>query len=431
MPRCDLGFTITPLNDDYDSYRLTGRPPGWKQPFVVQDLLQTNPLDSKQYRIMGRADDLIVLATGEKVLPANLELTVAEHPDIKDVLAFGECQLCLGLLVELAADSFPADLNEAENTKMLLSSIEPYLDRGNSLTDNHGKVTKEMIIFTRESTKPLLRTDKGSLARKANLVAFETEIRACYQQADILNGTPLPLPDVEGGHALLNSIRTTVRDITGYATFGDDDDFFEAGMDSLQASRLRRSTLARLRATPNLPQPVIDLPSDFCFENSSVRKLHHAVTELMRRTNADCLVGQSIGMKRIAAMEAMVEKYRHILLDMSCLAFRARVSKKKQTPNPSPGFVVLLTGSTGSLGCFLLARLAKDSAVSRIICLNRPQPGDVDIYQRHMDRMVKRGISLPAEAWKKVVLYDADMSQEYLGLDDDAFGEVCIPMSSD
>jgi acyl-CoA synthetase (AMP-forming)/AMP-acid ligase II len=424
MPRSDTGLAITPLNDGSNSYGLTGCPPGWKEPFVVQDLLETNPHDYKQYRIKGRADDLLVLATGEKVRPTNLERALAEHPDVKDVLAFGEGQVRLGLLVEIAADKFQVDHGEPENVDAILSSIEPYLERGNSFTDKHGKVTKDMIIITRESTKPLLRTDKGSLARKANLAAFDAEIRACYEHTDIFNGTPLPLADVDDGYALLNSIRSILRDIIGHASFGDDVDFFEAGMDSLQASRLRRSILTRLRATPNLPTPVEDLQSDFCFENSSVRKLHLALIQLMAGTQVDRPAGQSKELKRIAAMEEMVEKYRQILVNMSYLAFHARISRSKRQ-SKEHGSVVLLTGSTGSLGCFLLARLAKDSTVSKVICLNRPQSGSVDIHQRQMDLMAKRGISMSTEAWKKVVLHGAEMGREDFGLGDEEFDDVC------
>lgn len=424
MPRSDVGLTISPLNDGSNSYRLTGCPTGWKEPFIVQDLLEPNPHDRKQYRIMGRADDLLVLATGEKVRPTNLERTIAEHPDIKGVLAFGEGQLCLGLLVEIAAERFQSDIGEPEDKDAILSSIEPYLERGNSFTDKHGKVTKDMIVIAWESTKPFLRTDKGNLARKANLAAFDAEIRACYEHANVLSATPFPFPDIDNGHALLDSIRLILRDIMGHTSFGDDVDFFEAGMDSLQASRLRRSILTRLRATPNLPKPVEDLQSDFCFENSSVGKLHRAVTGLMDGTYVDYLAGQSKELKRIAAMEEMVEKYRRLLADMSCLAFHARISRRRRQLTVEHGSVILLTGSTGSLGCFLLARLAQDSNINKVICLNRPRSNSVNVHQRQMDLMAKRGISLSAEAWKKVVLHGVDMGREDFGLEDEEFDDL-------
>jgi hypothetical protein len=281
-----------------------------------------------------------------------------------------------------------------------------------------------MIIITQETTKPFLRTDKGTLARNANLEAFASEIRACYERVDILDGTPLPLPDVDHGHALLESIRSSVRDITGHSGFGDDVDFFEAGMDSLQASRLRRTILTRLRATPDLPKPVEDLQSDFCFENSSVEKLHRAVTQLMSGMYVDRPAGQSKEVTRMAAMEDMVEKYQRVLTNMSYIASQARISRGKRHLTSERDSVVLLTGSTGSLGCFLLARLAKESTVSKVICLNRPQSNSVDVQQRQKDLMAKRGVSISDETWKKVVLYGADLSREDFGLRDEEFDEV-------
>jgi hypothetical protein len=124
-------------------------------------------------------------------------------------------------------------------------------------------------------------------------------------------------------------------------------------------------------------------------------------------------------------MEEMVEKYRQMLADMSYLAFHARISRSRRQLTADHGSVVLLTGSTGSLGCFLLARLAKDSSVSKVICLNRPQSGSVDVHQRQMDLMAKRGISMSGDAWKKVVLHGAEMGREDFGLEDEAFDEVC------
>lgn len=425
MPRNDLGFKIVPLDDGSDSYRLVVRAPGWKESFVIQDRLVVHPHDHKQYRILGRADDLLVLATGEKVRPTNLEIAVSEHPDVKDVLAFGEGQLSLGLLVELVAGSVPDDLDLPENMEALLTSIEPYLQRGNSLTDKHGKVTKEMIIFTRENSKPLRRTDKGSLAKKANLAAFDAEIRACYERADVLKAVPLPLPGVDDGNALLEFIRSLVQNITCNDDFADEIDFFEAGMDSLQASRLRRSLLNSLRATSGLHPPVEDLDPDFCFENSSVHKLYHAVSRIMSGTYSHRVYGETKESRRITAMEDMVEKYREELWTYSRLAAYARISRRSRRPAPEKGSVVLLTGSTGSLGCFLLARLANDPTVSKVICLNRPQSGSVTLRERQMDLMMKRGASMSCEAWEKVVLHGADLTKPDFGLGEESFGQVC------
>ncbi|KAF8059573.1 hypothetical protein FPV67DRAFT_1633230 [Lyophyllum atratum] len=424
MPRSDTGLKIISLHDGSDTYRLVGHAPGWQEPFEVQDLLVTNPHDSKQYKITGRADDLLVLSTGEKVRPTNLERAVAEHPNVKDVLAFGAGQVSLGLIIELSAGSFEADLNEPENKDALLASIQPYLDHGNSFTDKHGKVSNEMIVFTQETKKPLLRTDKGSLARKSILAAFDAEIKACYERADIQNAVPFPSPCADDGYALLNSIRSLVYTITGSDDIPDSIDFFESGMDSLQASRLRRSVLNGLRVTPDLPNPVCDLAADFCFENSSIEKLHRAVAHIISGTQVKGVVGETREERRIRTMRDMVDKYREELCGFANIAADSRISRRKRRASLGHKNVVLLTGSTGSLGCFLLAKLANDPTVSKVLCLNRRHTGAATPLQRQMDLMDKRGASISSQAWKKVVLHGADLSRLDFGLREEEFAKL-------
>ncbi|KDQ51272.1 hypothetical protein JAAARDRAFT_140530 [Jaapia argillacea MUCL 33604] len=430
MPRSDIGLKFEPIDPSSPTsqYRLIGQAPGWTSPFFVQDLLERHPSDPNQFRILGRSDDLIVLATGEKVRPTSIEKAVAEHPDVKDVLAFGDSQFSLGLLVEVAAAKRPVDLDQQENLDAFLEELEPFLERGNSFMDKHGKISKEMLVFTREEVKPLLRTDKGSLARKANYAAFDEEIRACYAKADSSDATPFPSPTTDGGLALQQVIRSMVKTIMHVDDFGpnrefDDADFFEAGMDSLQANRLRRAILNSLRVTPNLTAPTVELPPDFCFEHSTVRKVTKALCEVMEGTYLDEVTGSKES-RRIRNMEAMAERYTQELQSYADIASRARQTHAPTTSVKS-GKVILLTGSTGSLGCMFVHKLATDPDVSKIICLNRPQQGGVAaMRKRQMSAMAKRGATLDPSSWEKVVLREAEISQPDFGLEEQEFAEL-------
>lgn len=424
MPRTDTGLRFVPLEEGGNVYRVIGHPPGWPEEYIVQDLLQAHPQSNKQFRILGRADDLIVLATGEKVRPTTLEQTVAEHPDVKDVLAFGEGQVALGLLVELKSTS-TWDINDADSVEALRVSIDPYLEKGNSFIDAHGKVAREMLIFTRQdSDRRFLRTDKGSLIRKANLALFEKDIKETYERADLLGASPLPLPSEDNGNGLLTAIRNHIKAVTHAATTSadnDDIDFFEIGMDSLQATRLRRAILNGLKVTKGLPAPVTDLDSDFIFENSSTLKLYNAVKGVMEGNyNAD---GETKETKRIRAMEDMVEKYRQQLASYADVAAEAREKRKAYSGEYDGRKVVLLTGSTGSLGCFLLARIASDETVKKVYCLNRATPG-ADVRQRQISLMKKRGAELEDKYWDKVEILESEPSKLDLGLGEAKYNEV-------
>ncbi|KAG6864883.1 putative NRPS-like protein biosynthetic cluster [Blastosporella zonata] len=426
-PRTDTGITMIPVDDGTKAFRLVAFPPGWSQPFEVQDLLIANPHDSEQYRIMGRSDDLLVLSTGEKVRPTNLEHAVAEHPSVKEVMAFGAGQVSLGLLIELSADSFnSADVHQPEARANIIASLQPYLELGNSFTDKHGKVSNEMVILTRENTKPFARTDKGSLSRKSILAEFDQEIKLCYDRAEVQNVVPFPSLYASDGYALLECIRTVVHNIAGNDDIPDSIDLFEAGMDSLQASRLRRHILNALRITPDLTVPVQDLDADFCFENSSIEKLHRAVVRIMAGTQVALgLSGEEAReAHRIQAMENMFEKYYEELRTFESLVAHVRVSRLKRRQAAGHKKVVVLTGSTGSLGCFLLARLAGDPDVSKVICLNRRHSGAATPKQRQMDLMAKRGACMSSYAWDKVVLHGAELSRSDFGLRENEFSEL-------
>ena len=60
------------------------------------------------------------------------------------------------------------------------------------------------------------------------------------------------------------------------------------------------------------------------------------------------------------------------------------------TGAPSQSFFVLLTGSTGSLGSYILSSLASNSAVETIFCLNRGQ----DAQRRQMRSLKREGSGL-------------------------------------
>jgi len=425
IPRTDIGLEFVETEGGPFMRQLIGHPPGWNRSFIVQDLLEVNPADTKQVKILGRTDDLIVLATGEKIRPASLERIVAEHPKVKAALAFGDRQFSMGLIVELW-DSKDLDLNDPVAVEVILGSIMPYLERGNSFVDNHGKVVKEMLILTRESAKPLIRTDKGSLARKANCEAFSAEIDQCYSRVVLLRAVPFPPPsDTE---ALLKTIREIVADATDQDIFrsqsGDLDtaDFFEMGVDSLQAKRIHTVILGSLKATPNLPRSIEKLDLDFVFQYPSVKKLCVAIKEITLGNVTEAHNQVSESEARVRAMEAMVEKYRSYLTG---LATTVRTTRKENPAVKHPGSVILLTGSTGSLGCMLLARLTADPSVSKVICINRIRKHRSDnIRERQALALERRGARITEKNWGKIVLHETDIHSHNFGLNDEAFGEV-------
>ncbi|KZV64745.1 acetyl-CoA synthetase-like protein [Peniophora sp. CONT] len=415
MPRTDTGLEFRPVEGSSQHFQLSGRPAGWDEELVVQDLLERHPRDASQYRILGRVDDLIVLGTGEKVRPTSIETAVKEHPDVRAAIAFGDGMDSLGVIVELAG----ADRGVARAD--VLTSLEPYLIRGNTYMDKHAKVSREMLVLTYAETKPLQRTDKGSLSRKVIFAAFECEIKDAYARVDAAAAAPLPSQD--GPCALRHALRGIVGEALHLDSLGDLNDaadFFEAGMDSLQATRLRQVLLNSLRVTPNLPHPVDDLPRELIYENSSVNALFAFVERTMdgRAATAE----HDAEKERLEAMRALVEKHTAELQSFDDDALNARTARGQSTPKEHDEKVVLITGASGSLGCLLLERLATDPSVNQVICLNR---GGLEARQRQMDAMKERGAILDDDVWRnKVTVFGCDTSKPYFGLQAELYAEL-------
>ncbi|KAI0033616.1 male sterility protein-domain-containing protein [Vararia minispora EC-137] len=119
---------------------------------------------------------------------------------------------------------------------------------------------------------------------------------------------------------------------------------------------------------------------------------------------------------KVAAMKEMVAKYSQDILSFG-KPHTPRTSETSQT-----GQIVVLTGSTGRLGCHLLAQLAEDPQVKHIYALNREASGDVDaLFTRHTMALGEWGLEPTLLRSSKITLLVCNYNQERLGLDEDTY----------
>jgi len=119
--------------------------------------------------------------------------------------------------------------------------------------------------------------------------------------------------------------------------------------------------------------------------------------------------GESFGVvpdeaKTIAEMNKLVEKYTtnfplHSAVDYS-----------------PPTEVVLLTGSTGGLGSYILEALVLNSSISRIYALNRRGNQKSTSHERQRRAFEDRGIDLVILESPKIVFLEGDANLDLLGL---------------
>jgi acyl-CoA synthetase (AMP-forming)/AMP-acid ligase II len=131
------------------------------------------------FRSIGRADDVLILANGEKIVPGPTEGTLLAHPAVQGVIMFGRERSQAGLLVEPAEHRAFDPLKDEMALVAFRNEIWPAVEEANRMAPAFARIFKEMILVTSPS-KPLPRAAKGTVNRRAALVHYENEIHALW-----------------------------------------------------------------------------------------------------------------------------------------------------------------------------------------------------------------------------------------------------------
>ena len=155
---------------------LITHPFSWETKFTFQDQLIRNPSNpTSDFSAIGRNDDLIVLANGEKVISRILETMLYESPLVKATIAFGDGQSELGVIIQPSLSLVMADYHKFK------SSCWPIVLQAGQRMDTHARISSKEAIIIAPSGITLPRPDKGSIIRKEVYKIFEAEIVAIYQ----------------------------------------------------------------------------------------------------------------------------------------------------------------------------------------------------------------------------------------------------------
>ncbi|KAI1754102.1 hypothetical protein F4782DRAFT_495129 [Xylaria castorea] len=351
-----------------------------------------DPVKGDLWLYRGRADDIIVFSTGEKINPNEMENTINGNPAVNSALVVGQGRFQSSLLIE-AVDP-PAG---AEDEKRLLEAIWPSVQAANRECPSHGRIHRNMITFT-SATKPMLRAGKGTVQRRLTLNLYASEIDALYEAVSATVQQPDTGDDDDdddyGGYGGYGSVEAAIKAIVTSSTDIDaqnispGSDLFELGLDSLQVTVMVKK-LNEYISFHGKPQSV-------------VAKSVYASPNVAALTDAISVIINGRVLSNVNHQEKMEELYR--LYGKNMPMSGREVSPKSLVPSR-----VLLTGSTGSLGSYILDSLQSDERVSRIYCLCRG-PGS---RQRQESLQASKGLR-PLS--KKVQCLDADLSRSYFGL---------------
>ena len=353
------------------------------QEYQTGELYAKHPTKPGYWRHSGRADHIIAFSNGEKLNPVSMEGVMTSHPAIKSALVGRQGEFQASLLIELHLPPTTPQEREA-----LLNMVWPTVQRANQECPAHGRILRNFIIFT-TAEKPMLRTDKQTVQRRLTMELYSKEFDELYAMSAIVPvnaAIPLPLKPHN-----LETLQDSLAHLVRTNTFLEEShctaeaDLFQLGLDSLQVISLTKS----INEFVAIHRP--DLCRITCktiYAHPTIQKLERALTDLkhdvVQEDDEDC--GKQ--------MESLLERFAS---GMAC------------NRKAGPLAIVLLTGSTGSLGSYLLDGLVNDPGVKKIYCLNRGGQSERCQKRSHSQKGLARD-------FKKVRFLQWDPSQQQFGL---------------
>jgi hypothetical protein len=185
---------------------------------------------------------------------------------------------------------------------------------------------------------------------------------------------------------------------------------------SLSATFLRNRIIGSLSSSPdlNIQASSSRIGQNFIFSSPSIRQLARSVIDaVLQQTGTGATDAKT-------DIENMIEKYSVGLGDSASDAVGSPINGFSQGDH-----VVVLTGSTGGLGSYLLASLLQREDVSVVYAFNRPSRGAASSSQERQESGFKdRGLDVALLQSKKLVYVETDTSRDDLGLDKELYQKV-------
>ncbi|KAI5926545.1 hypothetical protein F4810DRAFT_725180 [Camillea tinctor] len=368
--------------------------------FRTSDLF--SPVEGKQgsWIYKGRRDNWIAMSNGLKMDPTEMENEISAHPDVTGALVAGSHRFRLCVLIEMKAGS----------TASQLDAIWPIIEDANKKAPKFGRVPKELVLFAPDN-KPFLRAGKGTIQRRLTVQAFEEEINKRYEDVEEgLLTSGIALPSSTKTQDLIPFLRElfsgTLLDDTDNSSIGVDDNLLDFGLDSLSTFVLIAQLKAGLRAYGIDTHKVQQVDSRMIYGAPTIRQLAVSLSEMLSRAENS----NESGEKRINDLTVeLLKKY-----DAEIQKLPRSISMQTRSMNDVE--TCILTGSSGSLGSYILSSLLSRNDVKKVYCLNRNADA-----KSHAASFKARGLPELHANNSRVVFLQVKSSDPKLGLSDDVY----------
>ncbi|KAK7556641.1 male sterility protein [Phyllosticta citricarpa] len=363
-------------------------------PYRTNDLFFEDPSGSGNFVLLGRKDDVLVLDNGEKTHAGTMAALLEEegHGIVHKAAVFGSGRPCVAAIVQLAE-------GVSRDSKQPLLEI---FRRVHQKSAKHARIDKEMVLVL-DAAESLPVTPKGNVRRKEAWEIYGDRVDALYERYlgvdsaeddGPANGNLASLPDRE-------FVRATVAEVCDmeHSTVDNDTSFYDLGLDSQGAVKLRARLVKRFGTFPLM----------FIFECPSVEKL---LAYLQCLKNGDA-PAESNEMQRLTYIQDVIQTYNAIIDGWAN-------SQPTALTSTSQGAVVYLTGASGALGNALLENLVAQEHVSKVYCAIR----GVDPRIKLIHSLKQRGYDEAVYCSGKIHAIPYDMKDELLGCEKELFNKL-------
>ncbi|KAK5019294.1 putative NRPS-like protein biosynthetic cluster [Cryomyces antarcticus] len=407
---------VIPRNDSLDWIRGRCFPDRLAPEWRTKDTYRRHPANRDIWRFHGRTDDIIVLSNGEKFSPVSQEGIIQGHSLLSGALLTGQARAQAALLVELRKG---VTLSHAE----VVEQIWPTVEKANSLAPAHARIFRSKILVTSPET-PFERVGKGTVKRKETLALYAARFDALYDGGK--NGATIgDLPAVDNIDDLASIRRFLQAHFkealrTDVAT--EDTDFFDLGLNSVQTIELAGGIRAAFEPQVNGQTSVKSISPKTIYAHPTIDSLSVYLHSLARPNGNSGIRGNTARSNvegRTQRMKHLVEKYAKDLPSKAVFPLDADLQiGHGQAKRP---VTVILTGTTGTLGIWLLHALLSDQKVPKVYCLDR----SADARERNLKGFAERHFPVsPLFDGTKCEFLQVSFGHPHFGLDTEQFTEL-------
>ncbi|RYP56390.1 hypothetical protein DL769_009925 [Monosporascus sp. CRB-8-3] len=225
------------------------------------------------------------------------------------------------------------------------------------IVEGHPEVRGALLVMLSNPDKALPRAGNRMIQR-ATAVTLYKEIDTLYEKQHRFSEKELPGINVQSGNAPIDSIRDVFRTRLGAEGLEPDNDFFSGGVDSLQVIGATQLLKSGLKAT-SFHRGAAAMATRVIYSNPTPRRLAQHILSVVRN-EGEAAPGDE-EKDEFQSIETLLRKYTSDLPQPA-----------NGRPDPADeGQTVILTGSTGMLGSYMLDLLVRNRSVKKVICFNR------------------------------------------------------------